>query len=77
MLKSTEIRGGGLMREFRFTHFVQIECDVVGRAGLVEEESEGPKSLCFVELYRHKGVALMASVDKSCLRPMESEEVIK
>jgi hypothetical protein len=65
------------MQEFRFTHFVQIGCDVVGKAGLVEEESNGPKCMCFVELYEHKGLALFAIADKSCLKPMESEEVIE
>ncbi len=65
------------MEDFRFTHFVQIGEDVVGKAGLVEEKSSGHKCMCFVELYEHKGIALLALADKSCLKPMESEEVIK
>jgi hypothetical protein len=49
----------------------------VGRAGLVEEESGDPKRMCFVELHGRKGIAFFALVDKACLKPMKSEEVIE
>jgi len=61
---------------FEMTHVVQIECNVVGRAGLVEEKSEDPKRMCFIEFNDWKGIAVFALVDKSCLKPIRSEEVI-
>ena len=77
MLNTDKIGGGDLMQEFQFTHFVQVGCDVVGKAGLVEEESKEGKRMCFVEFNKYKGIALFALVDRSCLKPMESEEVIE
>jgi hypothetical protein len=65
------------MQGFEFTHFVQIGCDVVGKAGLVEQESDNVRRMCFIEFNGKKGIALFALVDKSCLKPMRSEEVIR
>lgn len=65
------------MEGFKLTHFVVVGCDAVGRAGLVEEESDDPKRMCFIEFHDRKGIAVFALVDKSCLKPIESEEVIR
>jgi len=65
------------MDGFEMTHFVQIDCNVVGRAGLVEEKSDDPKRMCFIEFNNWKGIALFALVDESYLKPIRSEEVIR
>ena len=65
------------MDGFQMSHVVQIDCNIVGRAGLVEEKSEDPKRMCFVESNDWKGIAVFALVDKSYLKPIRSEEVIR